>query len=83
MGLNIQATDGNALLVIDEVESGLEPYRLRSLLNEFRITHVSSGQVIMTTHSPIAVAECTIGELLVVQSKGGQTDDISAQRERP
>lgn len=74
MGLNIQASAGNALLVIDEVESGLEPYRLRSLLNEFRITHTAAGQVIMTTHSPIAVAECTIGELLVVQSNDGITN---------
>ena len=73
MGLNIQASAGNALLLIDEVESGLEPYRLRSLLNEFRTTHTTAGQVIMTTHSPIAVAECTIGELLVVQSKNGNT----------
>ena len=74
MGLNIQASAGNTLLVIDEVESGLEPYRLRSLLNELRTTHASSGQVIMTTHSPIAVAECTIDELLVVQSSDGHTD---------
>lgn len=74
MGLNIQASAGNTLLVIDEVESGLEPYRLRSLLNEFRTTHTAAGQVIMTTHSPIAVAECTIGELLVVQSKDGTTN---------
>lgn len=73
MGLNIQASVGNALLIIDEVESGLEPYRLRSLLNEFRMTHTTTGQVIMTTHSPIAVAECTIEELLVVQSKEGTT----------
>lgn len=74
MGLNIHASTGSALLLIDEVESGLEPYRLRSLLNEFRVAHTTSGQVIMTTHSPIAVAECTIGELLVVQSKRGKTD---------
>lgn len=74
MGLNIQASAGNTLLVIDEVESGLEPYRLRSLLNELRTTHASSGQVIMTTHSPIALAECTIDELLVVQSNEGCTN---------
>lgn len=73
MGLNIQASAGNTLLLIDEVENGLEPYRLRSLLNEFRTKHDDAGQVIMTTHSPIAVAECTIGELIVVQSKGGET----------
>lgn len=73
MGLNIQASEGNTLLLIDEVESGLEPYRLRSLINEFRKNHRAAGQVIMTTHSPIAVAECTIGELWVVQSQNGET----------
>lgn len=74
MGLNIQSSAGSAILLIDEIECGLEPYRLRSLLNEFRLTHTNSGQVIITTHSPIAVAECTIGELLVVQSKEGKTE---------
>lgn len=83
MGLNIQATEGNALLVIDEVESGLEPYCLRSLLNEFRTTHTIAGQVIMTTHSPIAVAECTIGEILVVQSKGGTTHIVQLKSNDP
>ena len=83
MGLNIQASAGNTLLLIDEVESGLEPYRLRSLLNEFRITRTTSGQVIMTTHSPIAVAECTIGELLVVQSKCGTTHVVQLKSNDP
>lgn len=83
MGLNIQASAGNTLLLIDEVESGLEPYRLRSLLNEFRTTRTTSGQVIMTTHSPIAVAECTIGELLVVQSKGGTTHVVQLKSNDP
>ena len=81
MSLNIQASEGNSLLVIDEIESGLEPYRLRSLLNELRITHASSGQVIMTTHSPIAVAESTVDELLVVHSNDGITDVLSLKSE--
>lgn len=83
MGLNIQVSEGNSLLLIDEVESGLEPYRLRSLLNEFRTMHTSAGQVIMTTHSPIAVAECTITELLVVQSKDGETDIFPLKTDKP
>ena len=73
MGLNIQAFSGETMLIIDEVESGLEPYRLRSLLNELRTNHENCGQVIMTTHSPIAVAECTISELMVIQSNQGKT----------
>ena len=76
MGLNINATCNTSLLLIDEVESGLEPYRLRSLINEFRIKHISDGQVIMTTHSPIAVAECTIGEIMVIHSSNGITEAL-------
>lgn len=79
MGLNINAADNNSILLVDEVESGLEPYRLRSLINEFRVKHTSTGQVIMTTHSPIAVAECTISEILVIQSVDGLTQAFSLQ----
>lgn len=72
IGLNINSTSDGALLLVDEVEHGLEPYRLCSLINEFRQNR-KNGQVIMTTHSPIAVAECTVSELFVVQSKDGHS----------
>lgn len=73
MGLNINATEDGALLLIDEVETGLEPYRIRSLINEFRAQHSNSGQIIMTTHSPTVVSECTTNELLIIQSSAGKT----------
>lgn len=73
IGLNIQSFSGNALLLIDEIETGLEPYRLKSLIAELRATHENSGQVIFTTHSPVAVTECTIKELVIINSKVGTT----------
>ncbi len=73
IGLNIQSFSGNALLLIDEIETGLEPYRLKSLIAELRATHKNSGQVIFTTHSPVAVTECTIKELMIINSKSGIT----------
>lgn len=76
MGLNINVTDGGSLLLIDEIETGLEPYRIRSLINEFRTSHSASGQIIMTTHSPVVVAECSIDELLVAHSVEGETNAI-------
>ena len=76
MGLNINASSNNSILLVDEIETGLEPYRLRSIINELRIKHTTVGQVIMTTHSPIAVAECTIKELLIVHSADGTTQCI-------
>lgn len=76
MGLNIKSSTGDSLLLVDEIETGLEPYRIRSLINEFRNTHEHLGQVIFTTHSPIVVAECVVGELSVVQSKNGVTQIV-------
>ena len=73
IGLNIQSFSGNALLLIDEIETGLEPHRLKSLIAELRVTHENSGQVIFTTHSPVAVTECTIKELVIINSKSGTT----------
>lgn len=73
MGLNINVASCDTLLLIDEVENGLEPYRICSLINEFRENHCDSGQIIMTTHSPVVVAECTISELLIIQSIEGNT----------
>ena len=83
MGLNIGAAPGEALLLIDEIENGLEPYRLRNIINEFRSEHNASGQIIMTTHSPIAVAECTIDELMVVHSDAGVTNAVFLKSNDP
>lgn len=67
MGLNIRASAGNTLLLIDEVESGLEPYRLRSLLNEFRTTRTTYVEILpKRTHS----------------HKSGISKGISAARQR-
>ncbi len=44
-----------SIAVIDEIERGLEPYRLRQLI---RLLREREGQVFFTTHSPVAIA-CT------------------------
>ena len=49
MGLNINAADNSSVLLIDEIENGLEPYRIRSLINQFRIKRGKLGQIIITT----------------------------------
>ena len=59
------------ILVIDEIETGLEPHRLRHLLRELRVGE--SGQVLMTTHSEIPIVELRSSELRVVSSTGGTT----------
>ena len=72
--------DEGAITLIDEVEYGLEPHRLRRLLNLLRqgvtilegaAQQYNHGQVIMTTHSPVGVTHLKVDELRVVRNVSG------------
>lgn len=69
-----------AILLIDEIEAGLEPYRLRHLIRELRSSVLGEGssgsQVFTTTHSPVVISEAHCNELYIVRSANG---DISIQ----
>lgn len=66
------ATDGTGILLLDEVESGLEPHRVRHLIRALRSSE--SGklmQVFCTTHAPTVIEELSVPELCVVRSVDG------------
>ncbi|MBE2192629.1 MAG: AAA family ATPase [Anaerolinea sp.] len=86
-------TQEGAILLVDEIEHGLEPYRLRQLVRLLRAGSKPSSdesqksyvsQAFVTTHSPIAVVEFSAKELHVVRSEIGVTsikqipDDLQA-----
>jgi putative ATP-dependent endonuclease of OLD family len=77
MGLNINVHEKGTVLLIDEIESGLEPYRLRTLINELRNRFEEDGQIIMTTHSPTSLVELTIEEIFRVKSSAGNVTVLS------
>jgi putative ATP-dependent endonuclease of the OLD family len=54
------------ILMIDEVEYGLEPHRLVYLLHHLRNSD-EVAQVFVTTHSPVAVEQLTAIDLCVVR----------------
>jgi putative ATP-dependent endonuclease of OLD family len=54
---------GTPLVVMDEVELGLEPYRRRLLVQQLRRLVGASGQAFLTTHSSTVLAELRIDEL--------------------
>ena len=70
---------GRSIVLVDEVEHGLEPFRLLHLLQWLREAVAKSeegaslGQVFLTTHSADAVAELTAEDLHVVRSVDGIT----------
>lgn len=66
---NLSVADG-AILLFDEVELGLEPHRIRHLLRMLR-RDASIGQVFLTSHSPVAIAELRAPELSIAQKQAG------------
>lgn len=70
-----------AVILVDEIENSLEPYRLRHLIRQLRPKQGDTHQVIFTTHSPIAVVECHANELYVVRSENGITSVASVGQE--
>ena len=62
------ATDKEAsVTLIDEIERGLEPYRLRKLISILGGQH---GQIFLTTHSPVAISCAEEAHLWYLDSLG-------------
>lgn len=86
IGMNVNACDDGTVVLVDEVETGLEPYRISSLINQFRSQFKNQGQLIMTTHSMSVVCECAVNEVCVCYNENGELklhrlnekDDINA-----
>ena len=74
LAIQEKAFSGGEILLIDEVEYGLEPHRLHHLLRHLKKrTAEGSGQVLMTTHSPMAVEALQARDISVVRSQAGTT----------
>jgi putative ATP-dependent endonuclease of the OLD family len=74
LAIQEKAFSDGTILLIDEVEHGLEPHRLHHLLRHLKKrTGEGTGQVIMTTHSPMAVEALQARDISVVRSHAGTT----------
>ena len=70
--MNVNAYECGTLVLVDELETGLEPYRISTLINQLRMQFKDSGQLILTTHSRSVVCECDVKELCVVNNSAGE-----------
>lgn len=71
-GLAFNMAASGALILIDEIESGLEPHRLCNLISLFRGNSEKTStttQALFTTHSPITLQEMNHNELYAVTRK--------------
>ncbi|MBM9433210.1 ATP-dependent nuclease [Flaviflexus equikiangi] len=71
---------GAHVLLCDELEAGLEPFRTRHL-----VRHLQSGgqQVFMTTHSPVVIRELDVDCLVLLRKRQGIIGDLVALRPDP
>jgi hypothetical protein len=78
LGLQMGSSNRGSIVLVDEVEEGLEPFRLRNLLQQFNSVanapEATAGQVILTTLSPIATVELPVQNLIVVRVTDGATE---------
>ncbi|MCL8026461.1 ATP-dependent nuclease [Nocardioides bruguierae] len=67
------AHEDSTILLVDEVEYGLEPHRLVHLLRHLQKKD-AFAQVFVTTHSPTALQHLHPNDLMMVRSTGGKTE---------
>jgi hypothetical protein len=70
----------SSIVLVDEVEHGLEPHRIRKLL-KILCEDRSEGQVIMTSHSPTPVLARPVGELRFTRRANGHLDVLACDEE--
>ncbi|TAU26488.1 DUF2813 domain-containing protein [Rhizobium ruizarguesonis] len=71
-GLQQKNASESSLLLVDELEHGLEPHRIIRFLGNLGAKDKDSKlQVFVTSHSPVAVRELAVGQLFIVR----KTDD--------
>lgn len=70
-GLEKEAADGTSILLVDEVEHGLEPHRIIRFLHALGAKDSPPVlQVFMTSHSPVIVRELRVDQLTIVRREG-------------
>lgn len=76
-GLQRKAADRAGIVLVDELEHGLEPHRVTGLLGLLGAKDEEpASQVFATTHSPIAIRELSAAQLFLVRGTGGKLSVI-------
>ncbi len=82
-GLQREAAAGSAIVLVDEVEHGLEPHRIIQFLNALGAKDPEpSLQVFMTSHSPVVVRELGLTPLTIAR-RGKHGPDLKRAGDHP
>ncbi|MEW6229513.1 MAG: ATP-binding protein, partial [Bacillota bacterium] len=80
LALQAAGVGESAIVLVDEVEHGLEPHRIRKLLAALCVDR-NAGQVIMTSHSPTPVVALSVEQLRFTRYEEGRLDLLSCDEE--
>ncbi len=86
LALQRQVASAEGIVLVDELEYGLEPHRLRHLVRLLKSDAVGSGtgptgQLVATTHSSVAVEEFSAADLRIVRNERGTTSIVRVPAE--
>jgi predicted ATPase len=62
-----------SLLLVEEIENGLDPWTLEHIFAELRTASVSGTQVVVTTHSPFLLDHVAPAEVIHVRRSKGES----------
>ncbi len=71
----IQSQLANNITLVDEIEQGLEPDRVKSLINTLKEDIIEAdtniGQIFITTHSRDVIVECDSSDIFIIRNIDG------------
>lgn len=70
LAMQVELARAGAIGLVDEIEQGLEPHRLRAVL---RALKKDGGQMLVTSHAPVAVHEMGPSNTVIVRNHSGTT----------
>jgi putative ATP-dependent endonuclease of OLD family len=77
-GLQRKASAQSSIILVDELEHGLEPHRIIRFLGSLGAKEKDPPlQAFVTTHSPVALHELSGDQLFVLRETGGQHEAIN------
>lgn len=74
--MQMKLHDGKNISIIDELEGGLEPHRIRGLIYKLK---KSDQQIFATTHSPVVIRELSVSENELYVCKRDTAGTVSLQ----
>lgn len=69
--------EDGSITLIDELEQGLEPYRIKTFIRELKNELLNKHQIFITTHSAYVITEVNAGNIVVLRNDNGNLNAIN------